>query len=151
MIIKIAFILYVGEVKNADSLNSNTRNTDLLHQNNLQSRKSNQQILPSVKFTKIPAIIAIVFLLLSFFDWSYGYYTFLRIITTGTLAYYAYYLISIKRQGFWLWAMILVAILFNPFIPVYIQDKSIWGIIDVITAIFLFIFISKEKLDVGKN
>jgi hypothetical protein len=104
-----------------------------------------------VKFTKIPAIIAIIFLLLSFFDWSYGYYTFLRIITTGALVYYAYYLISIKRQGFWLWAMILVAILFNPFIPVYIQDKSIWAIIDIITAIFLFIFISKEKLDVGKK
>ena len=101
----------VGEVKNADSFNSNNRNTDLLRQDNLQSRKSNQQILPLVKFTKIPAIIAIVFLLLSFFDWSYGYYTFLRIITTGTLAYYAYYLISIKRQGFWLWAMILVAII----------------------------------------
>jgi hypothetical protein len=141
----------VGEIKNANSFNSNNRNTDLLRQDNLQSRKSNQQILPSVKFTKIPAIIAITFLLLSFFDWAYGYYTFLRIITTGALVYYAYHLISIKRQGFWLWAMILVAILFNPFIPVYIRDKSIWGIIDIITAIFLFIFISKEKLDVGKN
>ncbi len=51
----------VGEVKNADSFNSNNRNTDLLRQDNLQSRKSNQQILPLVKFTKIPAIIAIVF------------------------------------------------------------------------------------------
>jgi hypothetical protein len=141
----------VGEVKEGLEIAKEDRNTDLLHHDNLQSRKSNQQILPLVKFTKIPAIIAIVFLLLSFFDWSYGYYTFLRIITTGTLAYYAYYLISIKRQGFWLWAMILVAILFNPFIPVYIRDKSIWGIIDVITAIFLFIFISKEKLDVRKN
>ena len=141
----------VGEVKNADSFNINNRNTVFLHQDSLQLRKSNQQSLPSVKFTKIPAITVIVFLLLSFFDWSYGYYTFLRIITTGTLAYYAYYLTSIKKQGFWLWSMVLVAILFNPFIPVYIRDKSIWGIIDVITAMFLFIFISKKKSDVGKN
>ena len=58
----------IGEVKNADSFNSNNRNTDLLHQDNLQLRKSNQQILPSVKFTKIPAIITIVFLFLSFFS-----------------------------------------------------------------------------------
>lgn len=140
----------VGDIKNADKL-KNDRNTDLLQQEQLKLKKNNQQILPSVKFTKIPAIIAITFLVLSFFDWSYGYYNFLRIVVTGALAYYAYYLLTIKKQGIWFWTLALCAILFNPFIPIYIRDKSIWGIIDIITAILLFIFISKHNSDVRKN
>jgi len=94
----------------------------------------------------IPAIVAIILLLLTFLDWPYGYYTFLRIIVTGIAIYYAYYLYAVANQlNFWFWGLIAIAILFNPIFPIYLRDKTIWGIIDVIAAIFFISLIIKFK------
>jgi hypothetical protein len=95
---------------------------------------------------KSPAVISSVMLLLAFLDWNYGYYTFLRLIVTGTAVYYAYYLYTtIKEQTFWFWTLVGIAILFNPIIPVYLYDKSLWTIIDIIVASFFVVFILKYK------
>lgn len=97
-----------------------------------------------MKFIKFPAIVASILLLLTFFDWPYGYYTFLRIVVTGVAAYYAYYLYSEhKKTGFWFWILVAIGILFNPIIPVYLHSKAIWGVIDVIVAVFLIGLIIK--------
>lgn len=101
---------------------------------------------PSVKFYIWPAIIAIIFLLLTFFDWSYGFYNVLRIVVTIVAIYYAYYLYQfLKRKDFWFWGLVVVAILFNPVVPIYIYNKSTWGILDIVVAIFFGIIIIKFK------
>ena len=100
--------------------------------------------IKNIKFIKIPAIIAAVMLLLTFFSWPYGYYNFLRIIITGVAIYYAYYLYKIiKKQDFWFWSLVVIAIFFNPIFPIYLGDKSVWGIIDTIVAVFLISLIIK--------
>ena len=67
-----------------------------------------------------------------------GYYTILRImITIGAI------LILInepkKEFSFWVISSVLIAIVFNPIIPVYLQDKSIWMILDIIVATWFII------------
>lgn len=66
----------------------------------------------------------------------YGYYTLLKFVVFGTAAYTAY--ISFKKEsriiGF---LSILVAILFNPFVPIYL-NKEAWVIVDVVIILFFW-------------
>ncbi|MFH1509539.1 MAG: DUF6804 family protein [Candidatus Nealsonbacteria bacterium] len=136
----------VGEVKEIEKLEVGERNTDLLQSDKVELEKSIMDKVKNVKFTVIPAIVAIVFLLLSFFDWPYGYYNVLRIIVTGVAIYYVYYLYTvIKKLDFWFWGLVITVIIFNPIFPIYLGDKAVWGIIDVITAVFLMSLIVKLK------
>ncbi len=97
-------------------------------------------------FLKMPAVLASVMLLLVFLDWNYGYYTFLRLIITGTAIYYGYYLYTeLKEQNFWFWVLVGIALLFNPVVPVYLHDKSLWLIIDILVASFFMAFLLKYK------
>ena len=130
---------------NVKELKEMERNTDLLHSDDVES-KENMKKSKNVEFTIIPAIISIVLLLLTFLDWPYGYYTFLRFIITGVAVYYAFYLYVIdKWQDFWFWGLIIAGILFNPIVPVYLGDKAIWGIIDIIVPIFFVSLMIKFK------
>ncbi len=95
-----------------------------------------------LKLYRFPAIVGSVLLLLTFFDWPYGYYNFLRIAITAISIYYAYYLYEIGRQKtFWFWTSIAIIVLFNPIIPIHLYNKSLWGFIDVVVAIFFIILI----------
>jgi len=73
-------------------------------------------------------------------EWPYGYYTILRWITCRTS-------ILVVLQAFEKninWAkviFIIIAILFNPLVPIYLS-RSTWIPLDIITAIF-FIFITR--------
>jgi hypothetical protein len=63
-----------------------------------------------------------------------GYYTFLRIIVTiGAVA-----VIVQEYNGEiipWIILFGIIAIIFNPIIPVYLHDKEIWAVINFIAAI----------------
>jgi len=73
-------------------------------------------------------------LLLALIDLPIGYYTFLRIVVT--IGAVAVVVIELENGiNFWIIAFGLIAILFNPLIPVYLGDKSTWMPIDLITAI----------------
>ncbi len=99
-----------------------------------------------IKFYIFPAIIAIIFLLLTFFDWPYSFYNILRIVVTATAIYYAYYLYeALKRKDFWFWALVIIAVLFNPIVPIYLYKKATWGFIDVVVAVFFGILIIKFR------
>jgi len=77
-------------------------------------------------------------LFLALFDLPIGYYTFLRIVVTiGAVV------VIVKEfengLGFWVISFGLIAILFNPIIPVYLHDKEIWAPIDIIAGILFLI------------
>lgn len=112
----------------------------------IESRKSIMEKIKDFKITIIPGITAIISLLLIFLGWPYGYYPILRFVITGATVYYIYCLyIKEKWQTFWFWDLVVIGILFNPFVPVVLGDRSIWRVIVVITAIFLSILIIKFR------
>jgi hypothetical protein len=87
---------------------------------------------------KILLLISSVLLFLGIADLPIGYYTFLRIIVTiGSLVV----VVTEMQNGinFWVIAFAILAILFNPIIPIYLNSKSAWMPIDIISGILFLI------------
>lgn len=67
-----------------------------------------------------------------------GFYTFLRIIVCiGSIAV----LIMEFEKGlnFWILVFVIITILFNPLVPVYLNDKSAWVPIDIICGLLFLL------------
>ena len=103
--------------------------------------EDSQSNLPSIVW-----IIPAAALLIALAPLPYGYYTLLRIVVCGSAALIAYKQFQKERLvSLWVVLMIGVAILFNPFLPIYL-DREIWAPIDVITAaIFLIHWLKSGK------
>ena len=74
-----------------------------------------------------------------------GYYDLLRFAIFGAGAFAAYQNYEDENQS---WAIVfgIIALVFNPFIPLYIYDKLTWVVIDI-TAGVLFLINSREIKD----
>lgn len=99
-----------------------------------------------IKYKNITSIIAILMLLLAIPEglWPYGYYVFLRWIITGVAIFILWIAHNLERRG-WFWLMMLIAILFNPIVPIHL-DKEIWVAIDFIVATLFLVSIFKIKI-----
>jgi hypothetical protein len=91
-------------------------------------------------------LICAALLIIGMADLPIGYYTLLRIVVTiGAVAV----VVTEFENGinFWVITFGLIAILFNPLIPVYLNDKSAWMPIDIIGGIIFVIksFTLKQK------
>lgn len=84
-------------------------------------------------------IMALLLVIGGFFYIEYSYYIFLRIIVSISAIYmiYRYYKIY-KTKSVFIFLFMVIAIIFNPII-MFKSTKSVWKIIDFITAI-IFIF-----------
>jgi hypothetical protein len=71
--------------------------------------------------------------------WPYGYYMFLRLVVCGAAVFIAYKAYEQRKQVL-AYTAGLLALLFNPVIPVHL-NKEMWAIIDLITAIIVFVSI----------
>ena len=83
-------------------------------------------------------LVCAAILFLSIADLPIGFYTFLRIVVTiGSVVV----VVSELEDGlnFWVISFGLLAIVFNPLIPVYLHDKSAWMPIDIIGGILFAI------------
>lgn len=74
--------------------------------------------------------------------WPYGFYTLLRLLVCGVCFYLVY---KIKFLPTFLphkVPLIIIAVLFNPLIPVYLV-RTIWFPVDIGIGIYLIILIKK--------
>lgn len=76
-------------------------------------------------------------LFLGIFYLPYTYYIFLRWVICSAAALLAYDNIQFKTN-LWTTAFVLIALVFNPIFPLYL-NKSIWVCIDVVTMM-IFIY-----------
>ncbi len=95
---------------------------------------------------KILLLICAGLLFIGLIDLPVGYYTLLRIVVTiSSVAV----VVTEYENGlsFWVITFGLIAIVFNPLIPIYLNDKSAWMPIDIIGGIIFVIksFILKQK------
>ncbi len=85
----------------------------------------------------IALAIATIFLFLALLDgWQYGFFTILRFVVFSSTAYVAYLAYEEQKEG-WVWFMGAIAVLFNPFIPIYLT-REVWVVIDGLVGFFLF-------------
>ncbi len=96
-----------------------------------------------IKYKNIASVISIVMLLVAIADLPYGYYTLLRLVITASAIFLVWTASELKKT-FWLVLMGIVAILFNPIIPVHLT-KEIWVVIDVIVAVLFLVSIFRIK------
>ncbi len=93
---------------------------------------------------KIPVIVSCVMLLIAIIgDASSGYYTLLRLVVCGTAGLSAW-LAKEQKKDVWLWGLILIALVFNPIVPVRF-DRDLWGIISFCAGAALFVFYMQNK------
>lgn len=91
---------------------------------------------------KTIATIVGFLLLIAILPLPYGYYTFLRLVVFGGGFFLAYQLHEQKVPN-WSVAMAVLAMLFNPFIPVYLS-REVWLPIDLMSA-GLFFYVGKLR------
>lgn len=87
-------------------------------------------------------------LLIAIAELPYGYYTFLRLIVfiVSIICVFEYF----EKRNIFVIIFSIVAILFNPLIPVHL-DKETWMPIDIITSvIFVISIFSKTKEEIHK-
>jgi hypothetical protein len=75
---------------------------------------------------KPPRLIALVLLLLAFAPMPIGYYRLLRVGMCGLSVYFAFE----TRSNAWRWTWIAVAVVFNPFLPLYL-GRGGWRAVDL--------------------
>ncbi|NQT97178.1 MAG: hypothetical protein HQ562_05490 [Candidatus Marinimicrobia bacterium] len=92
---------------------------------------------------KTVRLIASGLLLIALLDLPYGYYTLLRIIICILAGYTAYVAYESEKIP-WVWIFGLIAILFNPVIPIYL-DRETWAVIDIIVALVFAVSITQIK------
>lgn len=103
------------------------------------------------KIMKAIAIAAAVLLLLAIAPLPIGYYTFLRIATT--IAAVVLIVDSYKGQvNIWSIVFGIIAILFNPIIPIYLYQKDKWMPIDIgAAALFVGYAIWYKSPQINQN
>jgi len=67
------------------------------------------------------------------------YYTLLRWVVCGVAAFAAFQAGKSKKTG-WMWALVIVALAFNPLLPVHLQ-RDTWAVIDLAVAVLLVVSI----------
>ncbi len=84
--------------------------------------------------------LAAVLLFLGIADLPIGYYTLLRIIVCLIGVVFMIYEYGREERISFLCILFgIIALLFNPIIPVYLQDKSIWSVLDFLAGcVFVF-------------
>ena len=75
---------------------------------------------------------------------GYDYYVLLRWVVCGVGALGAFRAVGFGKRG-WAWALGIVALFFNPIIPVHLT-RDTWGFIDVGVALLLLVSIALVDL-----
>ncbi|MDD3923154.1 MAG: hypothetical protein PHY39_06475 [Endomicrobiaceae bacterium] len=81
--------------------------------------------------------IPTILLLIAICDLDYGYYQILRIIITIFAIVFALWFKGLENIKLMI-AMIIIAILFNPILPIYL-DKNVWVFLDLFSSIIFLI------------
>jgi hypothetical protein len=86
----------------------------------------------------VARIAAAIMLFLALARLPYGYYTLLRFVVCGTTAYGVYVTSTDRKQPGWAWAFGIIAVVFNPLIPVHL-NRDAWAVIDILVALVLLV------------
>jgi len=81
--------------------------------------------------------IPTILLIIAIGDLDYSYYQILRIIITIFAVVFALMFKALENMRL-MFIMIIIAILFNPILPIYL-DKDIWVFLDLISSVVFLI------------
>ena len=98
----------------------------------------------------IPSVLSIIFLVVALFSIKeYGYFILLRWVVSFTSVYFAYYSYLHEKVA-WTWIMGLIAVLFNPILPIPLKRET-WRYIDYVTALLIVVHLLAHALHTRKR
>ena len=83
------------------------------------------------------SVICTILVAIGVLELPYGYYMFLRLCLCGA-AIAVIYLAFDNLHEVFLWLFGAIAVLYNPIIPIYFGDKSVWIVLNVITILIFW-------------
>jgi uncharacterized protein YjbI with pentapeptide repeats len=83
---------------------------------------------------KLMLVAAMIVIFIAIFDMPPVYYDFLRIVVFITIGSTAIYFFNKEDESSTGITLLLITILWNPIIPIYIYEKSVWIILDLIAV-----------------
>ena len=98
--------------------------------------------------TKYSSLLCACLLVIAVLHLPISYYTFLRTVVTlgATLVIIKS---SVAKEYVWIAIFVVIAIVFNPFFPIYLYQKTKWLWVDLLAALLFLIDLyprkSKEK------
>ena len=107
------------------------------------------QILINSFLILIVNIASVILLIIAIGQNPYSYYIFLRVFLFVASVINLYFLFQ-KKDKFWGTFFFIVAIIYNPILPLYLT-KSLWSIINLLTIIFISIFIFASNSNIFNN
>ncbi len=91
-------------------------------------------------------IFAAIILLIAPLPLPNEFYTLLRIVVFGVATYSSYYFFSKEASQTGL-LLALIAVIWNPLIPIYLYDKFIWILLDIGAAIYMLALSRKKVIE----
>jgi hypothetical protein len=91
----------------------------------------------------VPALISAAMLLAAIGRWPYGYFVLMRWVVCSSAVFVA--VVAYKGRRYWgTWLYGLLALLFNPIIPVHLS-RGTWRPLDVVAGIAMVISIVQSS------
>ena len=85
-------------------------------------------------------IAPIVVMGIGFFPMPYGYYNILRVVVFVSSVFMIARAMKVQHKQSLPWLFSGVALLYNPILPIHLNDKSIWMIVNALTAVLFILF-----------
>ena len=90
---------------------------------------------------KVFWILPLVVMAIGLLPMPYGYYSISRLVVCGCSIFFTLRLVKTNQRNL-AWLFGGIAVLYNPLIPVHLNEKAFWIIVNIATAI---IFIVNRK------
>lgn len=84
------------------------------------------------------ALASTIMVALGLLDMPYGFYTLLRIVLclTGAVGFAA---ARGRHDATWPWVYVVIAVVYNPVMPVHLGDKGLWVGVNLLTLVFVWV------------
>ena len=82
-------------------------------------------------------IAPIVILAIGVLPMPYGYYSLSRLVVCGC-AIFGAYKSNLTKDEVFAWVFGIAAVLYNPIIPIHLNEKELWVIVNLLTAGLFF-------------
>lgn len=98
--------------------------------------------------TALLVVCMIVLVFAATSDWRYAFYVLLRLLICASSLFAALKRYS-QRLTFWMWCFGVVAVLYNPLVPMRMA-RADWQSVNIVTAVFLACWILASLLGIAK-
>jgi len=90
--------------------------------------------------TRLVWIAPLVVMGIGVLPMPYGYYNILRVVVCVSAIFMAFRAIKTHNRQLVPWLFGGLALLYNPVLPVHLNEKAIWMIVNAVTALLFIIF-----------